>query len=102
MKNIERGVKSFNSTAKFNSRFLDATMEAFDMPKRKPVVNYRESSNGRIVLGHPAIICPINHPATSRVSNTKEAITSVVLSIHRDAKFEVSEFETMNTIYRRV
>ena len=89
------GVKMFN----FN--FMSDDGENV-MTKRKPVVNYRDSIHQRIELGHPAIVFPTNHYATDRVSNTKEVITSPVTSIHRDSELKVSEFETFNTIYRRV
>ena len=88
------GVKRFNSDL--------VTIEEDDMPKRKPVVNYRDSIHERIELGKPAIVVPTNHYATDRISNTKEVITSPVVSIHRDSDLQVSEFETFNTIYRRM
>jgi len=98
---MTESIKTFNSKEKFNPRFLSTNHEDY-MPKRKPVVNYRESTHQRIELGKPAIVFPINHYADDRVSNTKEVITSPVVSIHRNSELQVSEFETFNTIYRRI
>lgn len=47
-----------------------------------------------------ADVWPIDHPDTLRVTNTKAALTSQVISSVRDAHGNIMEFETQNTIYR--
>lgn len=47
-----------------------------------------------------ADVWPIDYPDTLRVSNTKAALTSQVISSVRDAHGNIMEFETQNTIYR--
>jgi hypothetical protein len=64
------------------------------MPKRKPVVYYREIYQAPRV-GEVTYLRPINH-YSPYVSNTREVQTSVVHEIHADG-----EFHTENTIYRR-
>lgn len=64
------------------------------MPKRKPVVLYRNPIMGTIKVGHRAVVEPINHPDVSRVSNTGPVVTSII------ERVEGTEFETQNSIYR--
>ena len=47
-----------------------------------------------------AVVWPIDHPDTSRVTKGKAATTSEVLSSLKDADGNPMEFETQNTIYR--
>jgi hypothetical protein len=62
----------------------------------KPVVHYIQRPGNHIVVGGRAVVWPIDHYATDRVSNTRPASTSEVLRHDR----ETGEFETLNTIYR--
>lgn len=52
---------------------------------------YKVLDNGR------AVVHPVDHPDTARVSNRREAMTSLVVHIGEDGVFE-----TQNTIYRPV
>ena len=65
----------------------------------KPVVHYKKADfNGQIKMGFPAFIFPLdhtNHAPGQNVSNTCEAVTSMV--IDHDPK--TGRFETINTIY---
>ena len=59
----------------------------------KPVVRYK-IAYGKISVGTPAIVFPIDHPS-ELVSNTNPALTSTVIRVG-----ENGEFETKNTIYK--
>lgn len=61
----------------------------------KQQVKYHRNKFKHIVLGQPAIVFPINHPDTERVSNTREVITSKVIKMFPDGSFE-----TLNTMYK--
>lgn len=50
---------------------------------------------GEIVVGHSALVYPIDHPDQDNVSNTRLAKTSRVV-----AAFEDGSFETQNTFYK--
>lgn len=60
----------------------------------KKIVHYHAFMGESIVVGHPALIYPLDHPSPD-VSNTKMAITSLVISVDR----ETGDFETENTRY---
>lgn len=60
----------------------------------KPIVHYNQSFKA-IVVGEAAMVQPIDHYATDRVSNTKPVFTSKVVSYDKSS----GEFETMNTKY---
>lgn len=59
----------------------------------KTVVTYDASKRVHFI-GQIALCTPIDHPATRRVTNTKEVMTSRVVR-----KMVNGEFETQNTIY---
>lgn len=61
----------------------------------KKIVHYNRSRYKNIVLGHSAIVFPIDHPDTEQVSNTREVITSRVIKMFPDGSFE-----TLNTMYK--
>ena len=61
----------------------------------KPVVLYKAVPTCDIVVGYPAMILPVNHYATNRVTNRNVAITTVVLSYDK----ATGDFETANTRY---
>ena len=62
----------------------------------KKVVHYDPSGFiCYIVEGEVAIVYPIDHPDTERVSNKKPVRTSTVVSYDK----ETGIFETLNTIY---
>lgn len=63
---------------------------------KKKIVKYDSSKFHRINVGSPAIVFPLNH-TSELVSNTKEVITSFVISKSSDGSFE-----TENTIYVHV
>ena len=61
----------------------------------KRTVHYK-SSEGALNphVGNTAVVWPLDHPDTSRVSNTGPVITSTVVKINDDGSFE-----TLNSIY---
>lgn len=61
----------------------------------KPIVHYRKLVSCSV--GASALVHPIDHPGPD-VSNTKMVRTSAVLRYDRDT----GEFETRNSIYRRL
>lgn len=60
----------------------------------KPVVHYK-SAEGKILVGNPAIVRPIDHPS-DMVSNKKHVLTSPVIKHDEDT----GSFETENTRYQ--
>lgn len=62
----------------------------------KPIVHYTEllSFHG---VGSSAVLMPVDHYATDRVSNTKPCMTSQVVGFDK----ETGEIETLNTLYRK-
>jgi hypothetical protein len=54
-----------------------------------------------ITVGRPAFIRPLDHPS-NLVSNTKMVLTTNVEQVITVVDGEITEFETENTIYRRV
>ncbi len=60
----------------------------------KPTVHYYKDPFNKINVGSGAFVHPINHPNSSRVSNTKFVFTSPVVALLPDG------FETINTIYK--
>jgi hypothetical protein len=63
---------------------------------QKAVVHYTMAS-GEIRVGRPAMVKPVDH-TSAFVTNTSLVITSKVLKIDR----ETGEFETENSLYRRL
>lgn len=61
----------------------------------KKIVHYRELEH--CVVGQNALVFPIDHPDSERISNKKLVMTSVVQSVNP----ETGEFETLNTIYKK-
>lgn len=61
----------------------------------KQQVHYHRNKFKHIVLGHSAIVFPIDHPDTEQVSNAREVVTSRVIKIFPDGSFE-----TLNTMYK--
>lgn len=51
-----------------------------------------------IAIGYKALVKPVDHPDSDRVSNTKYIVTSRVLSYDRTT----GQFETMNSIYEPI
>ena len=64
-------------------------------PNVKPIVHYSALLYPPMI-GQSAVVVPTDHQSPL-VSNTKPATTSKVVKIHG-----VNEFETVNTIYRKV
>lgn len=62
---------------------------------QKPIVHYKSLVHCQV--GTAAVVHPVDHPGPD-VSNTKLARTSAVLRYDEDT----GEFETRNTIYRRL
>ena len=67
------------------------------MVKEKPIVFYCPNPFYRIQTGLSALVVPTNH-YSELVSNEKHVLTSKVIR-HEP---ETGEFETLNTIYKRV
>jgi len=65
------------------------------MMHAKPLVHFDVEKINRIMVGAPAVVCPINHPSPD-VSNKKAVLTTNVISY--DAA--TNTFETLNTIYK--
>lgn len=63
--------------------------------EKKPVVQYRVTPFQHIVVGDGAVVVPVDHPDTERVTNGLAALTSEVLAYDP----ETGEFETKNTKY---
>lgn len=63
----------------------------------KTLVLYDVGLPHTIVLGHGAIVHPLNHPDTANVSNSKAVITSKVVRVE-----PWGQFETENTVYNPV
>jgi len=61
----------------------------------KKQVHYHRNKFQHIVLGHSAIVFPIDHSDAERVSNTREVVTSKVIKMFPDGSFE-----TLNTMYK--
>lgn len=61
----------------------------------KPLVHFDVAKINRIMVGAPAIVCPINHPSPD-VSNKRAVLTSNVISYD----VATNTFETENTIYK--
>ena len=49
-----------------------------------------------------AVLVPLDHPDTVNVSNTKEVVTSPVVTVNTDGDGSPCRVETRNTIYVRV
>lgn len=62
----------------------------------KKVVHYHANSLGHVNVGHSAILAPVDHPDTDRVSNTTFSVTSPVVRYDSGT----GEVETVNTIYK--
>ena len=65
----------------------------------KKTVNFRRDKEARILNNNTAYLFPINHPDSSRVSNTKYAYTSEVLDKFHDQEGFLIYVETKNTFY---
>jgi hypothetical protein len=61
----------------------------------KKVVHYDERMPKDILVGHSALVWPVDHPDTARVSNLTSVRTSKVVAYNPNT----GEFETLNTIY---
>lgn len=54
------------------------------------------------VVGKSAVVLPVDHPDTDRVSNRNFVKTSEVVRVEAyPDEGEFDEFETLNTVYRR-
>ena len=62
----------------------------------KPVVHYRRDLYHHIRVGESALVYPIDHPDSERVSNTGIAQTTEVLAYSSVTGI----FETKNTLYK--
>lgn len=60
----------------------------------KKTVHY-DKNKGVTVFMNKAVLTPIDHPDSERVSNTMEVITSNVISWDEES----GRIETMNTVY---
>jgi hypothetical protein len=66
---------------------------------QKPIVHFKISEGCFIPKDNSyALVSPVNHPDSTNVSNTKQVITSKVLSVIQENN-QVVEFETENTVY---
>lgn len=68
--------------------------------KQKPVVKFKFFNNDPIMVGHRAIIRPINHPSPL-VTNTAPVLTTPVESISILPNGKTS-FSTRNTMYMEI
>lgn len=62
----------------------------------KPIVHYRTDVDFYVRIGQGAVVHPVDHHDTNRVSNTKHVRTSQVIAFNPIE----GGFETANTIYR--
>ena len=63
--------------------------------KEKKVVQYTVSPYTSIVVGQRALVIPVDHPDTVKVTNGVHAFTSEVIAYNS----ETGEFETLNSRY---
>lgn len=70
-------------------------MDKYPM-KPKPIVHYRTDVDFYVKMGQGAVVHPVDHPNSARVSNTKHVVTSQVIAFNPIE----GGFETANTIYR--